>query len=296
MKHLYLTVALLAGLLPFRLSTAQADDGDDTLRGWLAKSELVVAGQIVSAPAGISKELGVVNYPCDFKVADVLKGDAALTGKTFAVNIVRFEMDAKDTSPLVKKGAECILFLKNVSPDKPVWQTADFWFGVQPASPLLTRSLKRVAVEMLNRTADFDIQCRKRDDRVTATGEGDRVVFDIASPSGIGGARVIRKGTAWPGALVLRLHLAGLESLSVTHGTVTLSASVLSHGDFARHVQWTPDHVEVLDPGLLRAFTADGQPTAMLPGKGGWFELTIPKAVLKHAGEKLEINWIDFYR
>jgi hypothetical protein len=287
---------LLMSVLLFAAIGARADDSDDTLRFYLAKSELVIEGQIVSEPFGVSNEAGVVNYPCDFKVSDVLKGDTALSGKTIHVNIIRFEMGEKDKHPLVKKDAACILFLKDASPDKPSRVTADMWFGVQQPSPWMTRSLKRVATEMADRTKEFGIACQRRDDRITARAEGDRVVFDVVSPTGIGSATVTRKGAKWPERLMLRLHLAGLESVAVTSGTVTLSSSVQSHGQFTKQVQWTPDHVEPLDPGLLRAFTSDGKPTDKLPGNGGWFELTFPKSMLEHAGEKLELSWIDFYR
>lgn len=277
-------------------ATSPADESDDTLRFYLSKSDLVVTGHIASEPAGITHELGVVNYPVQFAVAGVIKGDTGLTGKTVSVNIVRFELNDADRSPLLRKNGHCLLFLKPAAPDTPAWQTADMWFGIQTASPWLTRSLKRVATEMSDRTNDFFFQNRKRDDTVTAKAKQDNVVIDIVSPSGIGGTSITRKTATWPDRMILRFHLAGLENVSVTANTLTLSASVLSHGEFTKHVHWTPDHLEALDPGLLRTFTADGKPTDKLPGKGGWFELTIPQRMFDQAGDKLEINWIDFYR
>ena len=136
-----LTLALL--LVP---SVCRADDGDDTLRFYLAKSDLVVLGTIVSKPIAKSTEAGVLGYGCDFHVAEVCKGDAALEDTTIRVSIGRFEGAKKDHHPLIEMDAECILFLKNGSSGTiPRWLTADFWFGVQQPSPWMAKSLKRLA-------------------------------------------------------------------------------------------------------------------------------------------------------
>jgi len=123
-----------------------ADEGDDTLKRWLDKSDLVVAGTITSGPLGASDELGVVNYSCDFKVSDVCKGDTTLAGKTIALSIVRFVIDERDRHPLIKKDGECILFLKTEGTEGTSrLVTSDFWFAVQCPSPWMVKSLKRLA-------------------------------------------------------------------------------------------------------------------------------------------------------
>ena len=136
-----LACALLAPTLSF------ADASDDTLKFYLSKSDLVVQGTILNEPAGLFDEAGVPNYYCEFSVSDVLKGDSELKGKTIKVNIIRFEMDKKDHHPLIKKNAECILFLKKTKGNVPSLETADFWFGVHHPSPWMARSLKRLAKE-----------------------------------------------------------------------------------------------------------------------------------------------------
>lgn len=141
MKLLALLFSLIA-VLPVR-----GDDGDDTLKSFLSKSDLVVMGKITSEPIGINYETGVPNYNCEFRVQDVLKGDAKLKAQVIKINIMRFEIDAKDKHPLIKKDGECILFLKSAAPNTPGWVTADFWFGIQYPSPWMARSLKRLAGE-----------------------------------------------------------------------------------------------------------------------------------------------------
>jgi len=125
---------------------AKADDSDDTLKFYLSKSDLIVLGNIISILVAFMSESGVPNYNCKLKVADVIKGDISLKGKIIDVSILRFEIHKKDHHPLIKKDAECILFLKKTSQGTvPAWVTSDFWFGVQYPSPWMVRSLKRLA-------------------------------------------------------------------------------------------------------------------------------------------------------
>ncbi len=143
MKNMAVLLAAVLLLLP---AVVIADSSDDTLEFYLSKSDLVVLGTIVKDPFVIFSEEGVPNYICDFKVRDVLKGNAKLKGQTIKVNIKRFEMDEKDKHPLIKKDSECILFLK-MRDGVPSWETADFWFGIQYPSPTMAKSLKRLAKE-----------------------------------------------------------------------------------------------------------------------------------------------------
>ena len=136
---------LLAGVILLGPAPVGADDSDDTLKFYLSKSDLVVLGRILNDPLAISGRDGVPNYICEFKVSDVLKGDEKLKGETIRVNIVRRELNKKDKHPLIKKDAECILFLKKADNAMPSWETADFWFGIQYPSPVMAKSLKRLA-------------------------------------------------------------------------------------------------------------------------------------------------------
>ncbi len=151
MKRIALLTLACMALSPF---FAAADSSDDTLEFYLSKSDVVLRGTILNGPAGVIDESGVPNFYCEFKVSDVLKGDAKLNGTTVKVNIVRFEMDKKDHHPLIKKDAECILFLKQSKNNVPSLKTADFWFGVQHPFPWLARSLKRLAKEQESRTTE----------------------------------------------------------------------------------------------------------------------------------------------
>ena len=44
----------------------------------------------------------------------------------------------------------------------------------------------------------------------------------------------------------------------------------------------------------IKVFDAAGKPAKGLPGKDGYFEMAVPKALL--TDKKLEVTWIDFFR
>ena len=139
-------IDLLVAIVLLAEAVAVADQrGDETLKFFLSKSHVVVVGKITSTPLAISGSRSVPIFVCDFQVNDVLKGDAGLKGKTIMLNIIRIEMDKKDHHPLIKKNAECILFLKERKAKRGPWETADVWFGVQHPSTYMAKSLKRLA-------------------------------------------------------------------------------------------------------------------------------------------------------
>jgi hypothetical protein len=142
-------------------SVCVADDGDDTLKRWLSRSDLAVVGTIVSEPVGIISERGVPNYICEFKVSDVCKGNAKIKDETINVNIMRFEIDEKDKHPLIEKGAESILFLKKGPKDStPSRTTSDFWFGIQHPMPWMVNSLKRLAKQEAKHVGQTDASAK----------------------------------------------------------------------------------------------------------------------------------------
>jgi hypothetical protein len=139
-------LTVLAAFFALVSGVCYADESDDTLRFFLSKADLIVLGTVTSEPTERVEEEGVPSYLCEFTVSDVCKGDITLRSKTVKVSIKRFERDKKDHHPLIKKDAECILFLKK-APERttPQWVTADFWLGVQYPSPWMVKSIKRLA-------------------------------------------------------------------------------------------------------------------------------------------------------
>ena len=143
----------------------------------------------------------------------------------------------------------------------------------------------------------FEIKCKKPDDRVAITTEGDSTVFAVTSPSGIDGATIERKGDVWPKVVVLRLNLKGLESLRISNGTTELSASVNRRTGGVRLLADGKALAEkgsgtaAIDPlwTSIQSFDAAGD-------TGHYFGMTLPKAMLDEKAKTLTIRWIDYYR
>lgn len=148
----------------------------------------------------------------------------------------------------------------------------------------------------------FKVTTKKKDDAVEIRAEKDRTVFSVKCPSGIGQAVIAREGEDWPGSVVLRLHLKGLENFRVSNGTVALAAAVSGDGKALRVRVWqdaregTP--LDATSPLWMdvRPLTGDGKPAGGLPLKGGSFEITLPKAFFAGNPKSIALRWIDFYR
>ena len=139
---------------------------------------------------------------------------------------------------------------------------------------------------------------KKPGDRVTEIIDDNGTTYCIRSPSGIGSATIERD--TWPDHVSLRLHLRGLEHLSIGNGSVTIKASVLSHSGNRRLLSVAEGGQEkTLEKGSpywadIQAFDANGNPIEGLPEGTGYFEMALPPALLE--AKSLTISWIDFYR
>ena len=146
----------------------------------------------------------------------------------------------------------------------------------------------------------FKIQTKRNDDNVRIKVEKDKTVFSIRSPFGISQAVIRRASDTWPDAVLLRLHLKGLESFRVTSDTVKLAVSVSSHDDQARIWKDGKEDspLDTKSPYWmeLRIVGIDGKSAKTIPLKNGYFEMQLPKAFFKGNPKSITLNWIDFYR
>lgn len=151
-------------------------------------------------------------------------------------------------------------------------------------------------------TSAFTITCTKPKDAVTETTSAERTIFTVSSPTGIGAATIERTAEAWPKQVVIRMKLRGLESWNIESGTAKLIASVKSQTGQShplimrqqdKEIVVTADSPYWLEP---QALNAAGKPIKGLPDKDGYFEMVVPQAFLKDAGNKIRLSWVDFYR
>jgi hypothetical protein len=92
--------------------------------------------------------------------------------------------------------------------------------------------------EPKDQPARFKITTRRKDDGVEVRADKDKTVFSAKSPFGISQAVIEREEDAWPEAVVLRLHLKGLERFRASNGKVTLDAAVSIDDDTHQGRMW----------------------------------------------------------
>src|SRR5262249_38779083 len=150
--------------------------------------------------------------------------------------------------------------------------------------------------------AKFKITTKRKDDTVEVQAEKDKTRFIIKSPFGISQAVIEREGEKWPDAVVLRLHLKGLESFRASNGKVTLDAAVSIQEGKVKVRLWKDGKEDApLDEKSpfwtdIRIVDDEGKPAKVLPLKDGYFEMTLPRALFQDNPKSITLIWIDFYR
>ena len=141
---------------------------------------------------------------------------------------------------------------------------------------------------------------KKSEDQVIAVVRDGGTAFCVRSPRGIGSATIQRE--AWPDQVRLRLHLRGLEELTIRSDSMALKASVLSHSGHRRMLRVVNDGQEkdVEEGGPywteIKTFDSNGKQVQGWPGEGGYFEMLVPQRLLEAQPKSLDVDWIDFYR
>ena len=150
--------------------------------------------------------------------------------------------------------------------------------------------------------ARFTITMKRKDDSVEVHADKDKTLFSVKSPFGISQAVIERQEATWPKAVVLRLHLQGLESFRASNGKVRVDAAVSIQEGKAQVRLWKDGKEDApLDEKSplwmdIRIVGGDGKPARELPLKGGYFEVALPKALFEGNPKSVTLNWIDFYR
>ena len=139
--------------------------------------------------------------------------------------------------------------------------------------------------------AKFKISTKRADDTVAVQTEGDKTVFSVKSPFSISQADIKRVDDEWPEAVVLRLHLKGLESFRASNGKVTLDAAVSGYKGEPKVRLWKDGKEDApLDEKspfwmAIRILSSDGKPAKQLPLKDGYFEMTTAQGVFRGQSE-----------
>ena len=127
------------------------------------------------------------------------------------------------------------------------------------------------------------------------------LVVDITSVRGIGRALVTLNPTAPPSAILLRLHLQGLEQLTVDNGEQRLEIAVASsppHGVTQSAVGG--EGTQLLHEGdalwaTVTLTAGDGRAPA-IPLQDGSIDVRLPAGLVNAKHSELALAWVDFYR
>jgi hypothetical protein len=148
----------------------------------------------------------------------------------------------------------------------------------------------------------FKVTLRRPDDSSSITYTGDRAILAVRSPFGISQATIKRQTDHWPKAVVVRLHLRGLEYLQIKNGKRSLHA-VVGIRDKQPEVRLWKDQDEEhpltrTDPFWMTIHIRknDGSPAHQLPLQDGYFEVELPGVLLADNPRAITLHWIDFYR
>jgi hypothetical protein len=150
--------------------------------------------------------------------------------------------------------------------------------------------------------ARFKVTTRRQDDSVEVQASKEKALFIIRSSFGISQAVIERQDEKWPDAVVLRLHLKGLESFRASNRKVTLDAAVAIQEGKVKLRLWKDGKEDApLDEKSpfwmdIRIVGADDKPPRELPLKNGYFEIALPRAFFEGHPKAITLNWIDFYR
>ena len=121
---------------------------------------------------------------------------------------------------------------------------------------------------------------------------GQPTVVDIQSPRGIDRCVLKRTGDHWPEQVVLRLHLKGLESLSVAAGETSLAWAV----EYAGEAGSPRIRTENIGYEGAAKIVTRSKVAPRIPLEDGYFDIEIPARLLQQDPRELRLQWVDFYR
>ncbi len=143
----------------------------------------------------------------------------------------------------------------------------------------------------------------KPDDRVEVLVRADEEVIEVNSKTGIGGLKIAPKEGVWPERVRVRLRLSGLEMLRLANKEAVIEGAATRQSEVRSDLTLKRDSGEEtpLDPKgpyalEVRAFDKEGRPATRVPIADGWFEFTVPKALVGRDVKELTVAWVDFYR
>lgn len=139
----------------------------------------------------------------------------------------------------------------------------------------------------------------RKDSTIEVRREGGAVLLDVRSEFGIDTATITRRGDEWPNRMIVRLHLAGLESFRATVGETTIEWSASAEGKtrvalIGEEVETTlAEDSPYFSPARVVGLKRDDDAAAT---ESVCFEVPLPAKLLEKNPRRIKLRWIDFYR
>jgi hypothetical protein len=149
-----------------------------------------------------------------------------------------------------------------------------------------------------NRKLGFHATVGRTDTRIRFVSEGGKTIIDITSQFGIDKATISRKSDKWPKAILVRLHLGGLESFKAGDEKFAVEWSVSSTGENAKRVSLRKgrDEVALDDKSPYHTTVRIVGGNGKIPLKDGYFEIRLPAKLFEGNPKEITLRWVDFYR
>ena len=145
----------------------------------------------------------------------------------------------------------------------------------------------------------FSAAAKNPDDQIAFQHKDNTTTIEIHSPLGIGSAKFKLESGAMPEAIILQLHLKGLENFRLISAQHSVSASVSSGEGFKaqsqRKISGNSEQVMLAFDALWLDIEIKSS-SPKVPLTEGYFEIVFPKEFVQETGNSFEIQWIDFYR
>jgi hypothetical protein len=139
---------------------------------------------------------------------------------------------------------------------------------------------------------------------LTVSDEGETIILDVRSRSGIGRATVKMVAGKLPEKIVLRLRVKGLEEFRLLHNLSRDGAEIIarvssSDGGVTQSLRSRDGDEQPItsaSPRWLAIRIVSDSAAPRIPLEQGHFEIILPRDFLREADRAFSIRWIDFYR
>lgn len=125
--------------------------------------------------------------------------------------------------------------------------------------------------------------------RILLATENNTARIEVFSESGIGNADLNIPNSTYPDQVTLRLHLQGMEELTIRHVAGTHSVSISSIGD-------NTINQSVTDQLGERVLAANAPERLTVTAADGYIDVALPQSFINAQTRDFSIRWVDFYR